>query len=87
MYPDYAVSPYPNSALPAWQLAIIAVVAVASLAAWLIAVYLADRAQGRHEQAAAGSPPGSATAEIGSRSPSVVGEREPERPSADRTAA
>jgi len=33
----------PNSALSAWQLAIMAVVIVASLSAWLIAVYLADR--------------------------------------------
>jgi hypothetical protein len=34
---------YPNSALSAWQLAIMAVVVVASLAAWLIAVFLAAR--------------------------------------------
>ncbi len=34
---------YPNSALSAWQLAIMAVVAAASLAAWLIAVFLAAR--------------------------------------------
>jgi hypothetical protein len=87
MYPNYTVSPYPNSALPAWQLAVIAIVAVACLAAWLIAVYLAARDTGADKQAAAGSPPESATAESGSRLPSVVGEREPGRPSADRTAA
>jgi hypothetical protein len=34
---------YPDSALSAWQLAIMAVVAAASLAAWLIAVFLAAR--------------------------------------------
>ena len=34
---------YPNSALSAGQLAIMAVVVVASLAAWLIAVFLAAR--------------------------------------------
>ena len=33
----------PDTALSAWQLAIIAVVAVVSLAAWLIAVFLAAR--------------------------------------------
>ena len=34
---------YPNSALSAWQLAIMAVVIVASLAAWLTLVLLAAR--------------------------------------------
>ena len=34
---------YPNNALSAGQLAIMAVVVVASLAAWLTAVLLADR--------------------------------------------
>jgi hypothetical protein len=34
---------YPNSALSAGQLAIMAVVVVASLAAWLILVFLASR--------------------------------------------
>jgi len=45
MYPYLAlsVSPYPNSALSAGQLAIIAVVPVLSLAAWLIAVFAANR--------------------------------------------
>lgn len=33
----------PNNALSAWQLAMIAVVAVATLAAWLTLVLLADR--------------------------------------------
>jgi hypothetical protein len=38
-----------NSSLPAWQLAVIAVVATVMLAGWLIAVFLADRQPGRHE--------------------------------------
>ena len=44
---------YPNSALSAWQLAIIAVVPVMALAAWLTAIYLAARDTGGHKQAAA----------------------------------
>ena len=49
----------PNSALSAWQLTIMAVVIVASLAAWLIAIYLADREPRRHDRAgvAGGRPP------------------------------
>ena len=45
MYPYLALSigPYPNSALSAGQLAIIAVVPVLSLAAWLIVMFVADR--------------------------------------------
>jgi len=53
MYPYLAlsVSPYPNSALSAGQLAVIAIVPVLSLAAWLILVFVADR-QPRHRRAA-----------------------------------
>ena len=43
LYPALSVSPYPNSAVSAWQLAIIAVVPVLALAAWLIAVFVAAR--------------------------------------------
>ena len=76
---------YPNSAVSAWQLAVVAVVPVMALAAWLTAVYLAARDTGGHKQATAGSPPGSAAAGKGSRStPST---REPGRPRADRAAA
>ena len=54
---------YPSSDLPAWQLAIMAVVAVAVLAAWLTLVLLADRdprgrsaaADARHRDEEAGS--------------------------------
>jgi hypothetical protein len=52
MYPYLAsVSPYPNSALSAGQLAIIAIVPVLLLAAWLIFVFVADR-EPRHRGAA-----------------------------------
>jgi len=52
MYPYLAsVSPYPNSALSAGQLALIAVVPVLALAAWLILVFVADRGP-RHRTAA-----------------------------------
>ena len=81
---------YPNPALPAWQLAVMAVVAVGALAAWLTAVYLAARSPGGGAQAAAGSPGEPAASKTGSRSPAPAasaGEREPERPPADQTAA
>ena len=51
-----SVSPYPNSALSAWQLALIAVVPVLALAAWLILVFAADR-QPRHRAAGTTSLP------------------------------
>jgi hypothetical protein len=47
---------YPNNALSAWQLAIMAVVVVASLAAWLTLVLLADR-QPRGTSAAVNARP------------------------------
>jgi len=78
---------YPNTSLSAWQLAVMAVVAVAALAAWLTAVFLAARDPGGHQQAAAGSAPGAAAVGTGSRSPVPTGEREPERPSSDQAAA
>jgi hypothetical protein len=57
MYPYLAsVSPYPNSALSAGELAIIAIVPVLCLAAWLILVFVADR-QPRHRRAAETTPP------------------------------
>lgn len=45
MYPYLvlSVSPYPNSALSAGELAIIAVVPVLALAVWLISVFVAAR--------------------------------------------
>ncbi len=73
---------YPNSALSAWQLAVIAVVAVASLAAWLTAVYLAAREPREHAQASAGAPAETAAGSAagpGDRTPAVAGDRKPER--------
>lgn len=53
MYPHLllSVSPYPNSALSAGELALIAVIPVLALAAWLILVFAADR-RPRHSDAA-----------------------------------
>jgi predicted lipid-binding transport protein (Tim44 family) len=50
----------PNSALSAWQLAVMAVVPVAALAVWLTAIFLAARKPGRLAQAAAAPETGSA---------------------------
>ena len=77
----------PNTSLSAWQLAVIAVVAVAALAVWLTAVYLAARDPDRHDQAAASSAPGATAADTGSRSPVPTGNREPERLPANQAAA
>jgi hypothetical protein len=56
MYPYLAsVSPYPNSALSAGELAVIAVVPVLLLALWLILVFVADR-EPRHRGAAGTGP-------------------------------
>ena len=48
---------YPNSALSGWQLALIAVVAVSSVAGWLVAVFLAARAPRADRAAGASAPP------------------------------
>jgi len=77
----------PNIVLSAWQMTVMAIVPVLALAIWLIAVYAVARDTGEHEQAAAGSPAGSATALSGSRPPSVVSEREPGRPPTEKAAA
>ena len=78
---------YPNIVLSAWQLAMMIVVPVVTLAGWLIAVYIAAREPGGQRLAAAGSPAEPATAGTGSRSPAKAGEREPERLPTDRQAA
>lgn len=54
MYPYLllSVSPYPNSAVSAGELAIIAIVPVLALAAWLISVFIAAR-EPRHRGTAA----------------------------------
>ena len=79
---------YPNTALSAWQLTIMAIIPVVTLFAWLIAIFVAAREPGGQHQAAAGSSPvGSATAGPGSRPPATVGGRDPERPPTDQVAA
>ena len=46
----------PNSALSAWQLAVMAAVPVAALAAWLTAIFLAARKPRGRAQATAAAP-------------------------------
>ena len=70
---------YPNSALSVWQLTIMAVIPVALLFGWLIAIFVAAREPGRQNLAVAGSPEGPVVAR--------TSEHEPERPPADRMAA
>jgi hypothetical protein len=72
-----SVSPYPNSALSAWQLALIAVVPVLALAAWLILIFAADR-QPRHRAAGTTSLP---------RLPQLPPAQEHEREQRERKAA
>ena len=80
----------PNSALAAWQLAIMAVVPVAALAAWLSAIFLAARdPRGRAQSSAVSlaSPAAPETrSEQGVIAP-VTGEGEPARPADGRIAA
>jgi hypothetical protein len=77
--------PYPNTVLTAWQLALIAVVAVGTLTVWLVAVFLAARSSGRADPAALASPDESAAA--GTGEPAVAAEPEPARQTEPRTAA
>ena len=53
----HPVSPYPNTVLAAWQLALIAVVAVAGIAVWLGAIYYAARDPRPSADAAAAHSP------------------------------
>ena len=78
---------YPNIVLSAWQLALLIVVPVVTLAGWLIAVYVAAREPGGQSVAAAGSPAEPATTGTGPRWPAKAGERDPERVPTDRQAA
>ena len=65
--PMHSVSPYPHSALAAWQLALIAIVALGGVAVWLGAVFYAarepkarDHAVAPHSPAAPASAPAAA---------------------------
>jgi hypothetical protein len=80
------IMPYPNTALAAWQLAVIAMVAVGALAVWLVAVFLAARPHRRPGQAALsapGEPAGGAGAGPGRADPAD----EPEPAAQHRAAA
>ena len=77
---------YPNNALSAWQLALMAVVAMVTLTGWLIAVFVAAREPGGHNLAVAASPAEAAPADNASRTPATAG-REQERSPIDRAAA
>jgi predicted membrane channel-forming protein YqfA (hemolysin III family) len=52
-----AVSPYPHTALAAWQLALMAVVAIGGVAVWLGAVFYAAREPRSRDHAAASGAP------------------------------
>ena len=71
---------YPNSALSAWQLAIMALVVVTSLAVWLILVFLAARQPRSTSTAVNAGPREEETAATVTQLPSAA------RP-ADKTAA
>jgi len=66
--------PYPNTALSAGQLAIIAVVAVVTLAAWISAVFLAAREPAQRNVPAAGTPENSESAPTGVTDPTPTAE-------------
>lgn len=53
--------PNPNSALPAWELTIMAIVVVACMAAWLIAIFVAAREPRTHHAEPAALPPSQPT--------------------------
>jgi hypothetical protein len=77
--------PYPNTALAAWQLAVIALVAVGTLAGWLAAVFLAARQTDRADRAVLASPGESVAA--GSEQSAAAAEPEPASQAARRKAA
>jgi predicted permease len=80
----------PNSALSAWQLAIMAVVAVAALAVWLTAIFLAAREpRGRAQGAAshAGAAVAGTVAGTGAVPAAVAEEGEPKQSADGRVAA
>ena len=62
LYPVLSVGPYPNSALSAGQLIMVAVVMLLALAAWLVGVFAAARPGRRHANVATTSLPPQAQA-------------------------
>jgi hypothetical protein len=77
--------PYPNTVLTAWQLGLIALVAVGTLTVWLVAVFLAARPSDRADRAALASPGESAAG--GTEQPAAVAGPEPARQAGRREAA
>ena len=80
----------PNSALSAWQLAVMAVVPVAVLVAWLSAIFLAAREPRGRAQASAASPADAAAPETRSAHDApapMTGDGEPAPPADGRIAA
>jgi hypothetical protein len=77
--------PYPNTVLSAWQLALIALVAVGTLTGWLVAVFLAARPT-RHADHTAQASPGEGAA-AGGGQPAVRAEPGPARQAGRRQAA
>jgi hypothetical protein len=77
---------YPNTALSAWQLAIMAMVPVTALAVWLTAIFLAAR-EPRRDRATAVSPGETARTTVASMTRAGADEREPSQQAADRKAA
>jgi len=75
---------YPNSALAAWQLALIAVVAASALAVWLVAVFLAARPSRADRAASASAEQAGFEADMRSTGP---GQPEPVGQAEDRLAA
>jgi hypothetical protein len=80
--------PYPNTVLSAWQLTVLAVVAVGTLAAWLVAVFLAARPSRGASDAALASP-GAMTGSVaaGTERAAVADEPQPARQPGSRKAA
>ena len=76
--------PYPNTVLTAWQLALIALVAVGTLTVWLVAVFIAARPSHRAGQASLALP-GESTA-AGTEQPAAAAGPGP-APQAERQAA
>jgi len=80
--------PYPNTVLTAWQLALIAVVAVGTLTVWLVAVFVAARPSGRADRAALASPgTTTGTAAAGTGPAAAASGPEPTRQAERREAA
>ena len=76
----------PNSALSAWQLAMIVVVPVMALAVWLSAIFPAAREPRGRAQGVV-SRTGAAVGGTGAMAAAVAGEGEPEQSADGRVAA